>query len=108
MGIMFLLGLPLPYTELSDVWTLRRRRSQLYVDFGGFGRTGIGQLGRFGIFLLPDGPIKSLAYLMAVGSLDEYADQHHPLMRFDGYYILADWVRIPIFNPAQFSEMENA
>lgn len=101
MGIMFLLGLPLPYTELSDVWTLRRRRSRLYVDFGGiFAELALACWAAFAFFFLPDGPMKSLAYLMAVGSLlMSMVININPLMRFDGYYILADWVRIPNLQP---------
>lgn len=101
MGIMFLLGLPLPYTELSDVWTLRRRRSRLYVDFGGIlAELALASWAALAFFFLPDGPIKSLAYLMAVGSLlMSMLININPLMRFDGYYILADWVRIPNLQP---------
>jgi len=97
IGIMLMFGFPLPYTELSDVWKLKRRRSRLYVDLGGIlAELALASWASVVFFILPDGLAKNAAFLVALASvLMSLAVNLNPLMRFDGYYIISDYFRIP-------------
>lgn len=97
MGIAFMVLTPILYTDVTDAWRLRRRRDKLAIDAAGvaveFALAGIS------IFLwafLPDGPLRSAAFVTATTSLAMgLVINLNPLMRFDGYHLLADAVSIP-------------
>ncbi|MFV0296992.1 MAG: HlyD family efflux transporter periplasmic adaptor subunit [Hyphomicrobiaceae bacterium] len=97
MGVAFIVMMPVLYTDVTDSWRLRRRREKLAIDAAGM----IVELSLAGMALLlwaflPDGPVRSAAYLTAAVSLFMgLAINLNPLMRFDGYYLLADALNIP-------------
>ena len=97
MGIMLMFGIPLPYTELSDVWQLKRRKSRLFVDLGGIlAELALASWASIVFFIAAEGPIKTAAFVIALASvIMSLAINLNPLMRFDGYYILSDYFRVP-------------
>lgn len=92
MGIAFLLLLPLPYTDVTDTWRLKSRKQRLLIDGAGvIVELSVAGLMTFLWVFLPDGMLRSLAFVLATTSwILSLAVNLNPFMRFDGYYLLAD------------------
>lgn len=101
MGIAFMLMTPILYTDVTDAWRLRLRRDKLAIDAAGI----VVELALAGICLflwsfLPDGPMRSAAFVTATTSLVVgLLVNLNPLMRFDGYYLLSDAWQVPNLQP---------
>ena len=91
-GIIFMLGLPLIYTELSATWRLESARDRMFVAAGGLLAELMLACWMILLFgFLPDGELRTLAFSIAtVSILLSLAVNLNPLMRFDGYHILSD------------------
>lgn len=92
MGVAFMLLFPLLYTDVTDAWRLRNRRDRLSVDAAGVAaELAIAAYATLAWAFLPDGPLKSVAFMLATaGWIMSAAINLNPFMRFDGYYMLAD------------------
>lgn len=107
MGVAFMVMIPLLYTDVSDAWRLKSRRSRILIDCAGV----ITELcvAAFALFLwafIPDGPLRSAIFVLAaVGWLLSLVINTNPFMRFDGYYILADFLGIENLQPRAFRHM---
>lgn len=101
MGVAFIVLMPVLYTDVTDAWRLKRRRQKLAIDSAGV----IVELGLAGIALflwafLPEGSMRSAAFTTATVSLVMgLAINLNPLMRFDGYHMLADAWNMPNLQP---------
>ena len=97
MGIAFMVMTPILYTDVTDAWRLRHRFEKIAID--GAGIVVELALAGISIFLwafLPDGPLRSAAFVTATTSLIMgLMINLNPLLRFDGYYLLSDAWRIP-------------
>ncbi|MEZ5925848.1 MAG: hypothetical protein R3D57_15845 [Hyphomicrobiaceae bacterium] len=97
MGIAFMVMMPLLYTDVTDAWRLRSRREKLAIDAAGI----IVELAIAGIatllwVFLPEGPMRTAVFVLATTSwIMSLAVNLNPLMRFDGYFLLADAWQIP-------------
>lgn len=94
MGIAILLLWPVLYTETSDVWRLPDRRQRLAVGAAGMlAELALAALATLAWSLLDDGPLRNAAFfLVTVTWVLTLAVNLNPLMRFDGYFLLADWL----------------
>ena len=96
MGVAFIVMAPLLYTDVTDAWRLRDRRHRLAIDSAGI-RTELG-IAAVALFLwafMPDGPLRSLAFVLsAVSVVSSLAINLNPFMRFDGYYLLSEAVGV--------------
>ena len=92
MGVAFLLMVPLLYTDVTDAWRLKSRRQRLMVDAAGmFAELYLAAIATFAWAFLPDGTMRSIAFVMATTSwVMSLAINLNPFMKFDGYYILSD------------------
>ncbi|WBV42790.1 HlyD family efflux transporter periplasmic adaptor subunit [Pseudoroseomonas cervicalis] len=92
MGVAFMLGAPLLYTETSGAWRLTRRGPRLAI--GGAGlmvETALAGLASLAWALLPPGPGRDAAVLLATAGWGmTLLVNASPFMRFDGYYLLSD------------------
>jgi putative peptide zinc metalloprotease protein len=101
MGVAFVVMTPILYTDVTDAWRLRKRRDKLAIDAAGV----IVELALAGIALFlwaftPDGPVRSALFVTATTSLAMgLLVNLNPLMRFDGYHLLADAWRKPNLQP---------
>ena len=104
MGVAFLVMFPLLYTDLTDAWRLRKRRDRLMVDFGGvMVELTIAVYATLVWCFLPDGPARSAAFAIATVSwFFSLLVNLNPLMRFDGYYLLADALGVHNLQPRSF------
>lgn len=97
MGIMFLIFNPLPYTDSTAAWSFRSKWRRVLVGAAGM----VTELFVAALAVLVwantgPGALHALAYnMMIVASISTIVLNINPLMRFDGYYILADLLDIP-------------
>lgn len=98
LGVMFLVLMPMPYVDVSSCWMFRSKWKRIVVSLGGmyvellvaafagmlWAHSGAGTL------------LHSLAYnMMVTASIGTLLFNANPLMRFDGYYAIIDWLEIP-------------
>ncbi len=104
MGIAFMLMAPILYTDVTDAWRLTDRRKRLVIAAGGIlVEFGFAAIALFAWTFFPDGPLRSVAFVLAVVSLaTSLLINLNPLMRFDGYYLLSDWLGIENLQPRSF------
>ena len=104
MGISFMLMAPLLYTDVTDAWRLTDRRQRLMIAAAGIlVELGIAAIALFAWAFMPDGPIRSVTFILAVVSFaTSLLVNLNPLMRFDGYYLLSDWLGIENLQPRSF------
>jgi len=97
IGIAFIVFWPVAYTDATDAWKLKERRDRLVVGAAGVGvEFAIACLSLLLWNLMPDGPARSVAFLMATSTwLLSVLVNLNPLMRFDGYFLFSDLMREP-------------
>jgi putative peptide zinc metalloprotease protein len=105
MGVAFLVMMPVLYTDTNDVWKLPSRRQRLLI--GGAGMLAELTLAAWATFVwnfLPDGPLRAGVFLLATTTwLATLAINASPFMRFDGYFLLADWLGVPNLHGRAFA-----
>ncbi len=96
MGIALLVMFPILYTDTSDTWRIKSAAQRVHVGAAGMiMELYIACIATFCWGFLPDGILKSAAFLLATTSwLMSLAINLNGLMRFDGYYILSDLLGI--------------
>jgi putative peptide zinc metalloprotease protein len=104
MGLAFMMMAPLLYTDVTDAWRLSDRRQRLVIDAAGVAfELGLACLATLVWVFLPDGMMRQIAFLIATTSwIMSVTINLNPFMRFDGYYILADWIRVPNLQTRSF------
>lgn len=96
MGIYFMVFVPMLYTDVTEAWQLASRRARLTIGAAGI----VTELAVAGVSLflwavLPDGLWRSLMFFTSgISIFSSFLVNLNPLMRFDGYYILMDWLRV--------------
>jgi len=98
MGALFLCLSPCLYCNVSDAWTLPSKWKRITVSFAGiYVELVIASIATFVWWNSPGQPFvnhMSLC-LMVICSVSTVMFNGNPLMRYDGYYILADWIEVP-------------
>ncbi len=96
MGVALLVMLPVLYTDVNDTWRLTSRRQRLAVGIAGVAaELGLAFIATFLWSFLPDGTLRSAAFLVATTTwVTTLAINLSPFMRFDGYYLLSDWLGV--------------
>lgn len=101
MGVTLLVFTPIPYVDATAAWAFRERWKRVMVGCAGM----IPELFFASIAALVwantgAGLLNSLAYnVMIVASVSTVIFNINPLLRFDGYYILADLTDSPNLQP---------
>lgn len=96
MGIALLVFFPVFYTDTTDAWRLTSRRQRVNIAAAGiFVEIVVAIFATFLWTFLSDGPLRSAVFFIASSSwLFSLLINANPLMRFDGYYLLSDWLNI--------------
>lgn len=104
MGIAFLVLLPMLYTDTTEAWKLTDKRQRLAIAFGGLLAEGcLSVIALLAWHLLPPGSGREMAFWIATTSLaTTLAINASPFMRFDGYFILSDWLDLPNLHERSF------
>lgn len=97
MGLMLLIMAPLPYMDATASWGFRRRSERMLVGAAGV----LSELAVAAVAALiwahtAPGVVNALAYnVIFVASVSTLLFNLNPLMRFDGYHILVDFLDLP-------------
>jgi putative peptide zinc metalloprotease protein len=97
MGIMFLVLMPIPYVDASSASVFPEKRKRMLVGAAGMGvELFLASLALFVWLAAEPGLIRWIAYdAMLIGGVSTLLFNGNPLLKFDGYYVLADAVEIP-------------
>jgi putative peptide zinc metalloprotease protein len=98
MGILLMCFSPALFCNVSDSWTMANKWKRIIISFAGiYVELIIAALATFVWWYTPSSPfINNVALcIMTLCSVSTFVFNANPLMKFDGYYILADWLEIP-------------
>ncbi len=97
MGIMLLVFFPIPYVEASSSSAFVKKTDRMLVGAAGMlAELFVAALAFYLWILLEPGLARSLTYnVIVLASVTTLLFNANPLLRYDGYYVLADWVEIP-------------
>jgi putative peptide zinc metalloprotease protein len=97
VGLMLLILTPCLYCETSDSWMLRSKWRRMAIAAAGiYVELVLAASATFAWWFSQAGLFNSVAFnLMTVCSVSTLMFNGNPLLRFDGYYVLSDWLEIP-------------
>ncbi len=98
MGFLLLCFSPAMYCNVSDAWRLPSKWHRIIISAAGiYVELMIAAAATFIWWNTPNQPfLNNLCLnLMVVCSVSTVMFNGNPLMRYDGYYVLADWIEIP-------------
>ena len=97
IGILFLVFMPLPYVDASASAVFPAKSRRMAVGAAGIAmELLLAAIATFVWVAVEPGWIRHFAYaVMLVGGLSTLLFNGNPLLRFDGYYVLADFLEIP-------------
>jgi putative peptide zinc metalloprotease protein len=97
IGVMLLVLTPVPYVDATAAWGFRDKGQRMLVGAAGIGvELFLGSLALFVWLSVEAGAVRSIAYnVLLISGISTLLFNGNPLLRFDGYYVLADAVEIP-------------
>ena len=105
MGLALLVMVPVLYTDVNEAWKLSSRRQRLAIGLAGVTtELACAALAAFAWGSLPNGLPRSVAFLVATSTwLTTVLLNASPFMRYDGYYVLSDWLEVPNLHSRAFA-----
>ncbi len=105
MGVAFLVMFPMAYTDTNEVWKLNQRQQRFKVAAAGvLTELVVAVWATLAWVLLPEGLPKSIAFMLATTTwIATLAINSSPFMRFDGYFLLLDWLDMPNLHARSFA-----
>lgn len=96
-GLMLLILMPVPYVDATSATAFRDKRSRMLVGAAGMlVELFIAALAVLAWVYLEPGTERAIAYnVILVAGVSTILFNGNPLLRYDGYYILADYLEIP-------------
>jgi len=97
IGIMFLVFMPVPYVDASAASAFPEKNHRMMVGAAGImTELFLAALALFTWTWLEPGFARALAYnTLVMAGVSSILFNGNPLLRYDGYYVLADWLEIP-------------
>jgi len=97
IGVMLLVLSPVPYVDTSSAWAFKDKRRRMVVGAAGIVvELFLGSLALFVWLAVEPGAVRAIAYnVMLICGVSTLLFNGNPLLRFDGYYVLADAIEIP-------------
>jgi putative peptide zinc metalloprotease protein len=97
VGVMFLVLVPIPYVDASQSSAFRDKYQRVVVGAAGMlFELLLAALAMFVWLSVEPGTVRALAYnTMLIAGVSTLFFNGNPLLRFDGYYILMDWLEMP-------------
>lgn len=101
MGVMLLVLTPVPYVDASSAWAFRDKWKRVLVGAAGMlVELFIAALALFVWLSAEPGVVRGIAYnTIFIAGISTVLFNANPLLRYDGYYILADLIEIPNLRP---------
>lgn len=105
MGLGFLIMVPVLYTDTTDSWRLTVRKQRAAIAAAGtVVELSVAMLATFFWNFCPEGIFKSMLFVLATTSwVTGLLINLNPLLRFDGYYVLSDWLGVPNLQSRAFA-----
>jgi putative peptide zinc metalloprotease protein len=105
MGLAFLVMWPVAYTDTNEVWKLREKNRRLAVAAAGVASELI--VAAWALLFwsfLPEGLPKSVAFMLGTTIwVSSVMVNLSPFMRFDGYFLLLDYLDMPNLHARAFA-----
>jgi len=97
MGITFLLFMPIPYVNVSAATHFRSRYKRILVSAAGIMvESFLAALGLLLFLAAQPGLVQNIGFnIFLIGGVSSLFFNGNPLLKYDGYYILADAIGIP-------------
>ena len=97
MGVMLLAFIPIPYVVASSSAAFPDKRRRMAVAAAGIAaELFVASLALFVWLAVGPGWVSAIAFnVLLVGGVSTLLFNGNPLLRYDGYYVLADWLEIP-------------
>ncbi|MDR3634808.1 MAG: HlyD family efflux transporter periplasmic adaptor subunit [Isosphaeraceae bacterium] len=97
MGMLFLVLTPALYCDVTDSWLLPNKWKRIWISAAGiYVECFLASIATFVWFYSEPGLLNSLAMAtMFICSVNTILFNANPLLRYDGYYVMADWLEIP-------------
>lgn len=97
MGVMLLMLMPVPYVDASATTTFKSKMDRALVGAAGMLiEIFVAAIAMYLWLLAEPGMLRALAFnTMLVAGVSTVVFNGNPLLRYDGYYILADLIEIP-------------
>jgi len=105
MGIALLVLWPVLYTDTSEAWKLPGRRQRLAIAAAGMAaELALASMATLLWSFLPDGPLRSAVFMIATTSwVITLFINLNPFLRFDGYYLLSDFLEVQNLQDRSFA-----
>lgn len=105
MGIAILLLFPVLYTDATDVWRLPKRSQRIAISSAGvLVELLVAGLSTIGWAYTSPGLLNSVFFVLAsLNWINTLIINLNPALRFDGYYILSDWMKIENLQTRSFA-----
>lgn len=96
-GVMLLVFVPVPYVDASAANAFEDKRARMAVAGAGIAvELALAALAAFVWLNVEPGLVRTVALnVMAIGGISTLLFNGNPLLKFDGYYVLADLIEIP-------------
>jgi len=97
MGMIFMMFIPVPYVNVSTVTHFRNKYKRMLVGAAGIiVELFLASLALFIWLITEPGLIRDIAFnIMLIGGVSSLFFNGNPLLKYDGYYVLADAIAIP-------------
>lgn len=105
VGVAFLVMFPVLYTDTTNAYAIKSKYKRLRIVLAGMKvEIYLALIATFLWSFLPDGPLKSIAFILATTSwITSLLVNISPFLRFDGYYALSDWTDNANLQPRSFA-----
>lgn len=96
-GLSLLFFAPAPYVDVTSVWRLASRRQRIAVSAAGMCAELLVAIACGGMWLVCESPAirQACANVILLASVGTIFFNANPLLRFDGYFMLSDWLDFP-------------
>src|SRR5206468_1425379 len=97
MGMLFLVLTPALYCDVTDSWLLPNKWKRIWISAAGiYVECFLASLATFVWWNTEQGLLNSLSLAtMFICSVNTIMFNANPLLRYDGYYVMSDWLEIP-------------
>ena len=97
MGMLFLVLTPALYCDVTDSWLLPNKWHRIWISAAGiYVELFLAALATFVWFNTEQVLLNSLSMaVMFICSVNTVLFNANPLLRYDGYYVMSDWLEIP-------------
>jgi putative peptide zinc metalloprotease protein len=96
-GLMFIIFTPLPYVDASNSWAFKNKWHRILVSSAGmYMELFLAAIAAIIWANTGEGLLHSIAFnIMVAGSVSSLLFNANPLLKFDAYFILSDYLEIP-------------